>query len=39
LKDVGLLSDVLTVFLRAVFARQRRRARRQGLRDMQAGRD
>ena len=32
LKDVGLLSDVLTVFLRAVFALQRRRARRQGLR-------
>ena len=32
LKDVGLLSDVLTVFLRAVFTLQRRRARRQGLR-------
>ena len=31
LKDAGLLSDVLTVFLRAVFALQRRRARRQGL--------
>ena len=28
LKDAGLLSDVLTVFLRAVFAMQRRRARR-----------
>ncbi len=27
LKDVGLLSDILTVFLRAVFALQRRRAR------------
>jgi hypothetical protein len=37
LKDVGLLSDVLTVFLRAVFAMQRRRARRQGLRGGQAG--
>jgi len=37
LKDVGLLSDVLTVFLRAVFALQRRRARRQGLRGGQAG--
>ena len=32
LKDVGLLSDVLTLFLRAAFALQRRRARRQGLR-------
>ena len=30
LKDVGLLSDVLTLFLRAVLALQRRRARRQG---------
>ena len=37
LKDVGLLSDVLTLFLRAVFALQRRRARRQGLRGGQAG--
>ena len=37
LKDVGLLSDVLTVFLRAVFTLQRRRARRQGLRGGQAG--
>ncbi|WP_245682527.1 hypothetical protein [Archangium gephyra] len=37
LKDVGLLSDVLTVFLRAVFALQRRRARRQGLRGGQVG--
>jgi hypothetical protein len=37
LKDVGLLSDVLTVFLRAMFALQRRRARRQGLRGGQAG--
>ncbi|SEM51316.1 Putative transposase, partial [Stigmatella aurantiaca] len=37
LKDVGLLSDILTVFLRAVFALQRRRARRQGLRSGQAG--
>jgi len=37
LKDVGLLSDILTVFLRAVFALQRRRARRQGLRGGQAG--
>ncbi|WP_349257906.1 transposase zinc-binding domain-containing protein [Archangium sp.] len=37
LKDVGLLSDVLTVFLRAVFALQCRRARRQGLRGGQAG--
>ncbi|WNG60334.1 hypothetical protein F0U59_40695 [Archangium gephyra] len=32
LKDAGLLSDVLTVFLRAVFALQRRRTRRQGIR-------
>ncbi|MDC0711622.1 transposase zinc-binding domain-containing protein [Stigmatella sp. ncwal1] len=32
LKDVGLLSDVLTLFLRGVFALQRRRARRQSLR-------
>ncbi|WNG13560.1 hypothetical protein F0U63_01910 [Cystobacter fuscus] len=37
LKDVGLLSDVLTVFLRAVFALQRRRARRQGIRRGQVG--
>jgi hypothetical protein len=37
LKDVGLLSDVLTVFLRTVFALQRRRARRQGIRRAQAG--
>ncbi|QRK07344.1 transposase [Archangium violaceum] len=37
LKDVGLLSDVLTVFLRAVFALQRRRARRQGMRGGQVG--
>jgi hypothetical protein len=37
LKDVGLLSGVLTVFLRAVFTLQRRRARRQGLRGGQVG--
>ena len=37
LKDVGLLSDVLTVFLRAVFALQRRRARTQGIRRGQVG--
>ncbi len=37
LKDVGLLSDVLTLFLRALFALQRRRARRQGLRGGQVG--
>ncbi|WP_418766684.1 transposase zinc-binding domain-containing protein [Myxococcus xanthus] len=37
LKDVRLLSDVLTVFLRAVFALQRRRARRQGIRHGQVG--
>jgi hypothetical protein len=37
LKNVGLLSDVLTVFLRAVFALQRRRARRQGIRHGQVG--
>jgi hypothetical protein len=37
LKDVRLLSDVLTVFLRAVFALQRRRARRQGIRRGQVG--
>jgi hypothetical protein len=37
LKDVGLLSDVLTLFLRAVFTLQRRRARRQGLRGGQVG--
>ncbi|HEY0096923.1 MAG TPA: transposase zinc-binding domain-containing protein, partial [Archangium sp.] len=37
LKDVGLVSDVLTLFLRAVFALQRRRARRQGLRGGQVG--
>ncbi|WP_047859630.1 transposase [Archangium gephyra] len=34
---MSLLSDVLTVFLRAVFALQRRRARRQGLRGGQVG--
>jgi hypothetical protein len=32
-----LLSDVLTVFLRALFALQRRRARKQGTRDGQTG--
>jgi hypothetical protein len=37
LKDVGLLSDVLTLFLRVVFALQRRRARRQSLRGGQVG--
>ena len=37
LKDAGLLSDVLTVFPRAVFALQRRRARRQGPRGGQPG--
>jgi hypothetical protein len=37
LKDVGLLSEALTVFLRAVFALQRRRARRQGLRGGEVG--
>jgi len=37
LKDVGLLSDVLTVFPRAVFALQRRWARRQGMRGGQVG--
>jgi hypothetical protein len=37
LKEAGLLSDVLTLFLRAVFALQRRRARRQGLRGGQFG--
>jgi len=37
LKNAGLLSDVLTLFLRAVFALQRRRARRQGIRHGQAG--
>ena len=36
-QDVGLLSDVLTAFLRAMFVLQRRRARRQGLRGGQAG--
>ncbi|WP_083680932.1 transposase [Archangium sp. Cb G35] len=36
LKNVGLLSDVLTLFLRAVFALQRRR-RRQGLHGGQTG--
>jgi hypothetical protein len=36
-EDVGLLSDVLTLFLRAVFTLQRRRARRQGLRRGQVG--
>ena len=39
LKNVGLLSDVLTVFVRAVYALQRRRARRQGIRRAQAGAD
>ncbi|WP_369946016.1 transposase [Vitiosangium sp. GDMCC 1.1324] len=33
----GLLSGVLTLFLRAVFAPQRRRARRQGVRGGQTG--
>ncbi|WP_407692916.1 transposase zinc-binding domain-containing protein [Pyxidicoccus xibeiensis] len=33
LKDSGLLSDVLTVFLRALFALQRRRARKLGTRN------
>lgn len=37
LKAVGLLSDVFTVFLRAVFALQRRRARGQGIRHGQVG--
>ncbi|MFY0527668.1 transposase zinc-binding domain-containing protein [Archangium gephyra] len=37
LKDAGLLSDVLTLFLRAVFALLRRRARRQGPRGGQPG--
>ena len=38
LKDAGLLSDVLTVFMRAVFALQNRKARQQGgLRDVQVG--
>ncbi|WP_141607869.1 transposase zinc-binding domain-containing protein, partial [Myxococcus sp. AB022] len=37
LKEKGLLSDVLTLFLRAVFALQRRRARRQGVRGGQTG--
>ncbi|WP_366816843.1 transposase zinc-binding domain-containing protein [Myxococcus xanthus] len=37
LVEGGLLSDVLTLFLRAVFALQRRRARRQGVRGGQAG--
>ncbi len=37
LKDAGLLSDVLTLFLRAVFALQRRRARRQDLQGGQVG--
>ncbi|WP_239015129.1 hypothetical protein [Archangium violaceum] len=36
-KDVGLLSDVLTVFLLAVFALRRRRAQRQGPRGRQVG--
>ncbi|MFP2924298.1 transposase zinc-binding domain-containing protein, partial [Pyxidicoccus sp. 3LG] len=37
LKDSGLLSDVLTVFLRALFALQRRRARKLGTRNGQTG--
>ncbi|KFE58509.1 transposase zinc-binding domain-containing protein [Hyalangium minutum] len=37
LKDVGPLSDVLTVFLRAGHALLRRRARRQSLRGGQVG--
>jgi hypothetical protein len=37
LKDAGLLSDILTVFLRAVFALQRRRAQRQGPRGGRPG--
>ena len=37
LKKKGLLSDVLSLFLRAVFALQRRRARRQGVRGGQTG--
>ncbi|WP_414639285.1 transposase zinc-binding domain-containing protein [Archangium sp.] len=37
LKEKGLLSDILTLFPRAVFALQRRRARRQGVRGGQTG--
>lgn len=37
LKDSELLLDVLTVFPRALFALQRRRARKQGTRDGQTG--
>jgi hypothetical protein len=37
LKNSGLLSEVLTVFQRALFALQRRRARRLGTRDEQTG--
>jgi hypothetical protein len=37
LKEVGLLTEVLTLFLRAVFALQRRRARKQGVRGGQVG--
>ncbi|WP_147441770.1 transposase zinc-binding domain-containing protein [Corallococcus exercitus] len=37
LKEKGLLSGVLTLFLRAVFALQRRRARGQGVRGGQTG--
>ncbi len=37
LRDAGLLSEVLTVFLRAVFALQKRRARRLGTRCGQTG--
>src|SRR4030095_12618548 len=37
LKEAELLSDVLTLFLRAVFALQRRRARRQGMKGGQGG--
>jgi hypothetical protein len=37
LKEVGLLSEVLTLFLRAVFCLQRLRARKQGVRGGQVG--
>ncbi|MCI0572937.1 MAG: transposase zinc-binding domain-containing protein, partial [Myxococcaceae bacterium] len=37
LRDSGLLSDVLTVFLRALFALQRRRARKLGTRSGKTG--
>ena len=36
-RDAGLLSDALTLFLRAVFALQRRRARRRGVGEGQTG--